>query len=434
MSFKVIKWLYPGMRVKRWVFLLVLGILAISGGLALLLGWEVLSTVEQLFVRRLQALFGRQPAFVPSLAGLFLIAAGIVLVCAGVRQTVRTLLRELAPRDVDNVADIMFARRNLRRGPHVVALGGGTGLSTLLRGMKEYTSNITAIVTVADDGGSSGVLRAELGMLPPGDIRNTLVALADTEPLMQQLFQYRFPQGNGLAGHSFGNLFIAAMHQITGDFEGAVRESSKVLAIRGRVLPSTLDPVVLQAEYTDGDTITGESRIPQPGKRIRKVSICPADAAPLDEALRAIAAADIIILGPGSLYTSVMPNLLVRPITAAIRESAAIKIYVCNVMTQPGETSGYSAADHLQAIFDHAGPGLVHYCLANNAPISEAAAERYRRRGAHPVAVDAGRLQKLGVTPVVRSLISETDVVRHDPQKLARAVLEVAGLWRPPVK
>ncbi len=440
MSFRVVEWLYPGMRVKRWVLLLVLGILIICSGLVLFCGVDNITVAERWLVQIVHQGTGRLPRYGQRLAGLAAVLAGIALVTIGVRQTVRTLLFELAPAEADNVANIMYVRRKLRRGPRVVVVGGGTGLATLLRGLKEYTSNITAIVTVADDGGSSGQLRAELGMLPPGDIRNTLVALADAEPLMQKLFQYRFPEDQAgeseprLAGHSFGNLFIAAMLQVAGDFEQAVRESSRVLAIRGTVLPSTLQSVVLHAEYEDGSTVAGESQIPLAGKPIRRVRLAPADAAPLPDALRAIAGADLIVLGPGSLYTSVLPNLLVADIARAIRAATAVKVYACNVMTQPGETDGYSAADHLRAIICHAGPGLIQYCLANSAPITEPAAERYRQQGAYPVAADVAQIKALGITPVLRAIISENNLVRHDPAALAKAVLEVAGRSRPPVR
>lgn len=398
----------------------------ISGGFWLLAGVEILTVFERRVLALLYHLTGRLPQFATPVAGVFFLLLGIILASVGIRQTTRTLLFELDPGRADNVVDIMFSRRLLRRGPHVVAIGGGTGLSTLLRGLKEYTSNITAIVTVADDGGSSGRLREDFGVLPPGDIRNTLVALADAEPLMQELFQHRFPGDNALSGHSFGNLFITAMNQIAGDFDEAIQLSSKVLAIRGKVLPSTLQSVVLKAEYTDGHIVTGESNIPLERKRIRRVFIEPHDVVPLDEALQAIAAADIIVLGPGSLYTSVMPNLLVAALVEEIRKSAAVRVYICNVMTQPGETDGYTASDHLRAIIDHVGPNFVHYCLMNNTPIAEASAERYRAQGAYPVVNDPAEVRALGAIPVMRPLINESNLVRHDPKRLAAAVLELA--------
>ncbi|MBO8141761.1 MAG: YvcK family protein [Firmicutes bacterium] len=313
----------------------------------------------------------------------------------------------------------------MRRGPRVVAIGGGTGLSTLLRGLKTVTSNITAIVTVADDGGSSGRLRAEMGMPPPGDVRNTLVALADTEPLMERLFQYRFDTGSGLKGHSFGNLFLAAMTAITGDFERAVRESSKVLAVRGQVLPSTLESVTLVAEFADGTRARGESQVAQTGKRIRRVYLSPPDARPLADALRALREADIVILGPGSLYTSVLPNLLVPGIAETIGNSRAMRVYVCNVMSQPGETDGYRASDHVRALLEHAGSGIVDYVLMNSGRVPSNVEEKYRREGAHPVQADVQAVRDLGVVPVCRYLLSHSDFARHDPHRLAAAIRDM---------
>ncbi|MFS8571664.1 MAG: YvcK family protein, partial [Clostridia bacterium] len=273
-----VKWLYPGMGVKRWLLLVGLGVVLFGVGSSLAFGLEIFSALQQVLIRPLASALGTLPQIASTLLGVVGAGVGLVLIVAGIRQTIRSVAAIFLKENVDRLPDIVFEQRQLKRGPRVVAIGGGTGLSTLLRGIKEYTSNITAIVTVADDGGSSGRLRSELGIPPPGDIRNTLVALADTEPLMERLFQYRFSFGEGLKGHSFGNLFIAAMSEVTGDFEAAVKESSKVLAVRGKVLPSTLDQVVLKAEYDDGSRVTGESRIPCRGKRIRRVYLAPAAA------------------------------------------------------------------------------------------------------------------------------------------------------------
>lgn len=420
-----LKWLYPGMRVKRWLFLLGLGIVVFSVGVSLALGVEVFTLLQVLLVRPISRTFGAFPQRVSMPLGIALAACGGALVAIGVRQTIRSLVLIFLPERADKLADIVFAQRQLRRGPHIVVIGGGTGLSTLLRGLKAYTSNITAIVTVADDGGSSGRLRNELGIPPPGDIRNTLVALADTEPLMERLFQHRFNLGEGLKGHSFGNLFIAAMSEVTGDFEEAVRESSKVLAIRGRVLPSTSENVVLRAEFEDGSVVTGESAITANGKRIRRVQLEPADVAPLAEALEAIDRADAIILGPGSLYTSILPNLLVRGIGEAVRNARATKIYVCNVMTQPGETDGYGGYDHVKAIEDHVGEGLIKYVVLNGAGISSDAAQKYELEGAFPVDPQPERLTRAGFIPIVADLIDDSDYVRHDTDRLAQVLIEI---------
>src|SRR5690606_25428060 len=281
--------------------------------------------------------------------GALLVAAGLALTALAFRQTVRSLVTALSPETLPRLAEVVYERRHLQKGPRVVVLGGGTGLTSLLRGLKAHTGNITAIVTVADDGGSSGKLRDHLGIPPPGDLRNTLVALAAAEPLMQRLFQYRFPD-KALSGHSFGNLFIAAMTGVTGDFEQAIQASSRVLAIQGRVVPATFENVQLGAAFADGAQIIGESKIPAVRKRIERVFLDPPGPRPAAGALEAIEAADMIVLGPGSLYTSILPNLLVDGIADAIRRSSAVKIFVCNVMTQPGETDGYSAADHVKAV------------------------------------------------------------------------------------
>lgn len=318
----------------------------------------------------------------------------------------------------------------LMKGPKVVAIGGGTGLSTMLRGLKAFTSNITAVVTVADDGGGSGVLRQELGMLPPGDIRNCILALADTEPLMEQLLQYRFKEGN-LKGQSFGNLFLAAMDGISSSFVEAVRRMSDVLAVTGRVLPVTLENVTLCAELEDGTRVCGESRIGQHRQfnkcRIKRVYLDPAEVAPLDDVIEAIDQADVIVLGPGSLYTSILPNLLVRGICTAIKNSGALKIYVCNVMTQPSETEGYTVSDHIKALVDHSCEGIIDLCVVNNSFIPDDIREKYRNDGADQVVIDRGALESAGVKIIEGDYASlKNNLVRHDPHKLAEAVIKAA--------
>ncbi len=304
-----------------------------------------------------------------------------------------------------------------------MALGGGTGLSTLLRGLKEYTDNITAIVTVTDTGGSSGRLRLELGMLPPGDVRNCLVALADTEPLMEQLFQYRFPGGSGLAGHSFGNLFLATMCEVVGDFEGAIKETSRVLKVRGQVLPATLTSANLVAEYVDGTVARGETSICRPGVPIRRLSLDPPECQPVPDALAAIATADLIVLGPGSLYTSILPNLLVQGIPEALASSPAVKVYVVNVMTQPGETDGYTAADHIRAVVDQGGQQIIDWALVNTQGPVGGTLVRYREEGAEPVSVNRQELEGFGLRIKEAPLLYVNDMARHDPDKLAQSVL-----------
>jgi len=291
--------------------------------------------------------------------------------------------------------------------------------------LKGSTDNLTAVVTVFDDGGSSGRLRRELGILPPGDIRDCLVALAESEPLMTQLFEYRF-QGGALDGHAFGNLFIASLTGVTGSLESAVKETSKVLNIRGRVLPSATEDVVLWAEFSDGTMVEGESQITRTRKRIRRVGLKPADVAPLPEVLQALGEAELIVLGPGSLYTSVIPNLLVRGVADAIRSSQARRVYVCNVMTQPGETDGFSSSDHVRVLGDLIGPGLFTHVLVNTKrPRNRALLARYEADGARPVEPDLDAIRTQGVLPVGEALISEEHLVRHEPRLLARALLQV---------
>lgn len=318
-------------------------------------------------------------------------------------------------------------RCSKRNGPRIVTIGGGHGLSTMLRGLKEYTENISAIVTVADDGGGSGMLRQDLGMLPPGDIRNCLQALANTEPLMAELMDYRFKDGR-MAGQSFGNLLLAALDGISPSFDVAVRRASEVLAITGRVLPVTTTNVQLKATFENGASVVGESKIFYCKKkqdcRIEKVALLPEHPTALPDALEAIQQADMIILGPGSLYTSIIPNLLVDGIVEAIQASDALKVYVCNVMTQEGETEGYTVADHLSALYQHSADGLVDYCLCNSSPIPEDIASRYAAEGAELLCADTAMGERMGVELISRPIaVVDNGYVRHHPQKLAQELL-----------
>ncbi|MCM2675632.1 gluconeogenesis factor YvcK family protein [Alkalicoccobacillus plakortidis] len=312
---------------------------------------------------------------------------------------------------------------------NVVVIGGGTGLSVLLRGLKTYPVNITAIVTVADDGGSSGILRKELDIPPPGDVRNVLTALAEVEPLVEELFQHRFANGSGLSGHSLGNLLLAGMTSITGDFHQGIVAVSRVLNVRGTVLPAANQSIVLHAEMEDGSIITGESKIPAVQKPIKRVYLTPDIIEPLPESLQAIKDADWIVLGPGSLYTSVLPNLLVPGIVEAIRNSSARKIYICNAMTQLGETDGYSAADHLEGLISHCGPHLVDDILVNGSVISQNVRARYENEIAFPVTVDHERLQNLGVNVIEDQFVVEQDSqLRHNAKMVSEAILRAGTL------
>ena len=317
-----IKWLYPGLGIKRWLVLGVVGFIFISVGMAIISETQILGIIELEIKGLVLSIFGDSIL----LGGFVVLTLGVITLVISFREVVRAFIKAVFPEFARSQVRPIHQERLLRRGPKIVVLGGGTGLSVLLRGLKEFTSNITAIVSVADDGGSSGRLRNQLGMLPPGDVRNCMVALADKEALMEKILNYRFKQGDELAGHNLGNLFLAAMADMYGNFEEAVRQMSRVLAIRGKVIPSTLEHVVLKAELTDGSIIRGESNISKAERAIKEITIEPEKAEPLDEALEAISEADAIILGPGSLYTSVIPNLLVSGIPEAIKKSKAMKI------------------------------------------------------------------------------------------------------------
>jgi len=411
------KWLYPGMGVKRWLILLGFGLVLLSLGVSFFYV-QVYRTLEFTGAASPIAYSVTLQFFPRWLRGLILVTIGIGCVMLAVFRLSRSLISVFFQSDRESIVDVVYRRRMRRRGPKVVVIGGGTGLSTLLHGLKECTDNLTAIVTVADDGGSSGRLRQELGLLPPGDLRNCITALAEAEPLMTLLFQYRFGEGLGLDGHSFGNLFIAAMAGVTGDFGQAIRQSSKVLAVRGRVLPSTMESVTLCAELANvQQQVQGESQIPKGGAPIERVFLQPDEVRGYGEAVQALLGADMIVVGPGSLYTSLLPNLLVRDIAAAIRASDAVHIYVCNVATQPGETDGYSAGDHVRAIENHVGEGLFDYVLVNDNLQGNLPAN-LNSRMVEPVAEGNYR-----VWPA--DLVDAEAAWRHDPHRLAQTLLAI---------
>jgi uncharacterized cofD-like protein len=359
---------------------------------------------------------------------LALLIFGIFLVYTAIKNILRTFVRALLPSSKDDLANIIFHSRQrgqLARGPRIVAVGGGTGLSTLLSGLKLYSNNLSAVVTVTDTGGSSGRLRDELDVLPPGDIRNCLVALADAEPLIRDLFQYRFSNGSGLKGHSFGNLFITALSMVTGDFERAIKESSKELAIRGRVLPSTVTKVGLAAEFADGNVVEGETAITALHKPIKRISLKPADCSAAIEVLEAIEQAEVIVMGPGSLYTSILPNLLIKDILEKILESDALKVFIINAMTQYGETDQFTAYDHLQALTSHTDPRVVDVCFVNTQEIPKTILKRYEAERAYPVVIDSERIRERGYEVLEADLLRlDGQQVRHDAQKMAKLIIE----------
>lgn len=420
--FHLLKWLYPGMKMKRWLSLFAVGVMLFSFGGALAINYEYLGRAEEEIFMLVWRIVGSYNYAATTVIGVIIVIIGACIMLYATRSLIRSIIAVLIPDRSESLVDMIYQERKLGRGPTVTVIGGGHGLSVLLRGIKTATNNVSAVVTVADDGGSSGRLREELGIIPPGDLRNCLVALADTEPLMEKLFQHRFGGDSTLAGHSFGNLFIAAMNEVTGDMETALKESSKVLAVRGRVIPASKEHVRLDAVMTDGTVVEGESQIPEAHKKIRRVRLFPESVQAVPAALEAIESADAIILGPGSLYTSIMPNLLVDGVADALKKSKAIKIYICNVLTQPGETDNYTAAQHAKAILDHTGHGAIDYVLVNSAPIPES---MWRGTGATPVTIDEDKVNALGMGLIKADLMSETQIGRHDPDKLCAAVMKI---------
>ena len=408
-------WLRPGVKIKRWLFFGIFGILLIAFGFT------------ELAVRRVYDVYYK-------IFYIFLNITGVLVIYISVIESMKSIIalnnKGYIQLSIDSrkMENLIYEKRLLVKGPKIVVIGGGTGLSTMLRGLKYYTSNITAIVTVADDGGGSGDLREDLGMLPPGDIRNCILALADTEPLMEELLQYRFPDGR-LKNQSFGNLFLAAMDGVSENFEDAVQKMSSVLAVTGKVLPVTLEDMKLVAKLENGNLVEGESQIPEESikqnSRIKQLMIEPKDAKPLKDALKAIEEADAIVLGPGSLYTSVIPNLLVKDISDYIRKSDAIKIYISNIMTQPGETHGFRASDHIKVLKKYGGRGIVNYVIANRGDIPEDVKEKYLKDGSQLVELDSKELKSLGVEVIEASLAKiEKGYVKHDSEYLAEVLVD----------
>jgi uncharacterized cofD-like protein len=416
---RFMRWFYPGLGVKRWLVLAAFGCALLVNGIT---RWFVAEGSQMPINETIDSAFADVGVQLGMLSYAFIIV-GLLCVFFGMRQWMRAIVSAIDPAAKGMIIDALLDRR-LRGGYKIVAIGGGTGLSTLLRGLKRSTSNLTAVVTVTDDGGSSGRLRNELGILPPGDIRNCLVALSDDEAMVTDLFKYRFAEGEGLTGHSFGNLFLAAMTGITGNFDRAIKESSRVLKIKGRVLPATLETVRLCAELVDGTFLRGETNISASHRRIARLSLEPGGARPLREVLDAIRDADAIVLGPGSLYTSVLPNVLVEGIARAVADSSALKMYVCNVMTQPGETDEFTASAHVRTLLEQSGERVCDYVILNEEP-PRRLLEAYAEEGQIPVDADRSAIEALGVRVIGASVISETQTVRHDSQRLADVVLKM---------
>lgn len=420
-----ISWLCPGINLKRWLALFTLGVLLCGLGLAFFFNYQIMGKAEELLFQMTYMTTGSYSNGLIMAMGVVLLVLGFGIMVYGTRRLIFSVVEALIPDKSGSLMETIFVQRKLTHGPAITVIGGGTGLSTLLRGMKYITNNCTAVVTSADDGGSSGRLRKELGIIPPGDLRNCLTALADREPLMERIMQYRFQGDSPLAGHCFGNLFIAAMAQAEGGMEEGLDATSQILKVRGRVVPSTLENIQLKAEMTDGSVVFGESNIPQVKKCIQRMSMLPADAPASKTAVEAILNADILVFGPGSLYTSIIPNLLVEGVREAIEQSSAVKIYICNVMTQPGETDGYGAYDHVKALINHMGFQFLDYVVVNNQKISVDRLQQYSEEGSVPVSADVEKIRNLGITVVQASLVSKKDLVRHDPQKLAQVLISM---------
>ena len=391
---KQIGWLLPGLRVKRWFALIFAGTLLMTLGILILFDIRPVFYTMQFVSKIANTISTEWLAF-----GIVMIGAAFFF--KGWRMTNLSILDLPDSKDSDILLENLYRKRKLSRGPRIVAIGGGTGLSMLLSGIKNITNNITAIVSVGDDGGSSGRLRESMGILPPGDIRHCMTALADDEDLVTKLFKFRFDNGDGLEGHSFGNLFLTAMCEITGDMASAVKASAK-----------------------DGRIVHGESMIPEAKGHIKRLFSEPANCKALPEVLNAIADAELIILGPGSLYTSVIPNLLIKEISQAVSKSKAKKIYVCNIMTQPGETDGYSVSDHLKALIRHADVGNLVDTILVNDNLPDLPYEKYREKGQFPVELDSEEIKKLGVSICAKNLVepSKDGLIRHSARKVARAV------------
>lgn len=414
------KWFYPGMHVKRWIALLIIGFMALALACAMALAWVyrnvdfVQPFSEPVQTVTLQFIPHPYREILVGSVGLFLTILAIWKLSASLMEVV------VAPSQGERLVDRVYARRILNTGPKIVTIGGGTGQAVLLRGLKEYTNNLTAIVTVVDDGGSSGRLRQEFGALPPGDVRQCIGALAIAEPLMTRMLNYRFDKGDGLEGHSLGNLMMLAMADLTGNFESGIRELSRVLAVRGQIVPSTLESVKLCAELEDGRTVSGESAVGDAGSSIKRVYLDRQHPMAFSEASQAILEADYIILAPGSLYTSLLPNLLVPEISQAVAESKALKLYVCNVATEPGETTHYGVEEHLAALKQHAPSDVCNLVLANDQTSVQSA------NGSYELVEMQSEKRKIDGLPVIAAdVIDVESPYQHSAVKLAQAVMQV---------
>ena len=420
-----ISWLCPGIKLKRWLLLFIAGVLVFAISLAVLFNNQVMGMAEELLFRLSYLATGEYGNGVTIAIGVAGILLGIVIMFYAVKRIIRSIVEAVSPESSDSLLETIFTQRKLIGGPAITVVGGGTGLSTLLRGMKYITGNCTAVVTVGDDGGSSGRLRQELGIIPPGDLRKCLVAMADREPLMERVMQYRFEGDSYLSGHSLGNLFLAAIAETEGGMEEGLNAASQLFKVRGKVIPSTLHSIQLAADMTDGTFILGQAEIAQARKKVQRLRMVPEDVPAAKSAVEAIRNADILVFGPGSLYTSVICNLLVPEIREAVLQSEAVKIYICNVMTQPGETDGFGAYEHVKTLTEYAGKPFLDYVIVNSEDISDEQIALYREKGQEPISSDIEKIEQMGINVIPAKLVSKSDMVRHDPQKLAQAIMSL---------
>lgn len=420
-----ISWLCPGIQLKRWLLLFTVGVIVCAFSLALLFNSQVMGMAEELLFRLSYLATGKYGNGVTIAIGLAGMILGIGIIVYAVRRIVRSVVEAVSPESSDSLMETIFTSRKLSSGPAITVIGGGTGLSTLLRGMKFITGNCTAVVSVGDDGGSSGRLRHELGIIPPGDLRKCMIAMADSEPLMERVLQYRFEGESYLSGHSLGNLFLAAMAETEGGMEEGLEAASQILKMRGRVIPTTLHNIQLAADMTDGTFVMGQAEIAQAHKTVRRLHMIPDNVPATKSAVDAIMKADILVLGPGSLYTSVICNLLVPEIREAVVKSKAIKVYICNVMTQPGETDGFGAFEHVETLTSYAGQSFLDYVIVNSEAVSEEQKALYKIKGQEPISPDVDKIEQMGIKVIQAKLISKSDMVRHDPQKLAQAIMSL---------
>ncbi|MBI4335093.1 MAG: YvcK family protein [Candidatus Omnitrophica bacterium] len=404
---KLLKWFYPGMKIKRWILFAIFGVILLSMGFVIIISEE-----------KGRASFGTS----------VLIIIGIIIVVTGVKRIINSLITIFLPGTDKELVDIVYSKRQLEKGPRVVVIGGASGLSTVLRGLKEFTTNITAVITLVDEGLIATGLRDEFALARPGDIRECLIALADAEPIVGKLFNYRFKKGTELWGYNFGDLFLTAMSDITGNFDAAVKESSRVLAVRGHVVPSTLSRVSLIARHDDGTETVGKNNILNSLSPIKKVYLRPQLAKATDEAIGAIMKADAVVIAPGALYTNIAPALLIEGIREAFLKSKALKIFVLNLMTKSGETDGYKGSDHIRVINEQLGAPSIDYCVANNAP-AEPLTERlrnYEQEGASLVTLDRDQMSALGCSVSEGPIVdAASPLMRHDAMKVANIIINL---------